>query len=599
MNARLSRRGILFLVTGACCLAWACGVSGAKPDASKSVEARVKKMDPFYKQHVTVDSLLIAGSEKVSRHALDEVAYLAQKMLANRPDVLKGFTRQISVMAYSEMQTALPDCRGLAPWWDYRARGLAGATISCGEENVLSFKGDPWKGENIFIHEFAHGLNGYFNSKDKGFQTRLNALHAKAQKSGLFEGYGISSASEFWAEGVQAWFNCNGTIRPESGGGQSSFEVLNADGNHVAHINTRKLVKTHLPGLAEFIDETFKQNQWVYTPVSKRLKEPHLKGFNPAKAPTFVWPEGVVEAFHKAEALKKAQAARKWAKVSPKQVAAAKALGVPVAFENSIGMKFVLIPAGEFMMGSKDSPAQVAKLCAMSNAQAGWFYSEQPQHKVTLTKAYYMSIHELTQGIRQTPLGSKGGRNRGKKPAAKKYPEGFEGPNMPASSISWRDADVFCKALTKQESRTYALPTEAQWEYACRAGTETPFSFGATISTGQANYHGDYIYGPGKKGKNREKPAAVGTMKPNAWGLYDMHGNVSEWCSDVYGPYPSDAVSDPTGPTEGREYALRGGSWRSYPGACRSAFRANGSGGSNNIGLRIVCAIATKSKDGK
>ena len=603
MDMRASRNSILFLVSGACCLFWTCRVSAAEPDPTKqpaSVEALLKTLDPFYKQHVVADGLLIIGSEKVSRYALDEVAYLARKMLANRPEVLQQFNRQISVMAYTEMQTALPGCRRLEPWWNYRARGLAGKTISCGEENVRSFKGDPWKGENIFIHEFAHGLNGLFNGMDKGFQTRLNALHDKAKKSGRFQGYGIEGgSSEFWAEGVQAWFNCNGTIRPESGGGQSSLEVLGTDGKHVAHITTRQLVQSHLPGLAKLIDESFRQNEWVYVPVAKRLNEPHLKGFNPAKAPTFRWPPGVAEAFHAKEALLKTQAAMRWAKVSARQITAAKALAVPVAFENSVGMKFVLIPPGDFMMGSKDSPAQVAQLCAMPNAQPGWFYCEHPRHKVTLTKAYYMAIHELTQEIHEAPTSPKGGKKGGKKKAAREYPDGFKGDSMPASNISWRDIDNLCKTLSKQDSRTYALPTEAQWEYACRAGTDTPFSFGATISTDQANYHGHYVYDQGKKGKNRDKPLPVGSLRPNAWGLYDMHGNVSEWCADRYGPYSSDAVSDPTGPTEGTDYVVRGGSWRSYPGACRSAFRSSDNSGSYNIGLRLICAIPTKSKNGK
>jgi len=288
-----------------------------------------------------------------------------------------------------------------------------------------------------------------------------------------------------------------------------------------------------------------------------------------------------------------------WAKVSPAQIAAAKKLGVPVAFENSVGMKMVLIPPGSFMMGSKDTPARVAELCAMPNAQAGWFYCEQPRHKVTLTKAYYISIHELTQGIRQEIMNPQADKDNKKKPPKGKtqeYPEGFGGDGMPAVKVSWRDIDRLCKQLGKVDRRTYSLPTEAQWEYACRAGTETPFSFGATISTDQANYHGHYIYGKGKKGKNREKPTPVGQFAPNPWGLYDMHGNVAEWCADRYGPYDDKAATDPTGPTEGRQYVVRGGSWRSYPGACRSAFRSSGEGASLNIGLRLICTIPTDEK---
>ena len=603
MNPRLSRSAVLSLAAGALFLLWTCPASAAEPARARqprSAEEQLKTMDPFFKQHVVADGLLIAGSEKVSKYALDEVAYLARKMLANRPELLKRFGRQVSVMAYTEMQTDLPDCRGLDAWWDYRARGLAGSAISCGEENVLSFKGDPWQGENIFIHEFGHGLHGVIQGVDKGFKARLEALYAKAKKTGRFRGYGIEGGvGEFWAEGVQAWFNCNGTIRPKSGGGQSSLEVLDPKGKHVCHITTRAQVKLHLPGFAELLDDSFRQNEWVYVPVAKRLSEPHLRGFDPAKAPTFRWPPEVVKAFYAREEMKAAEAAaRSWTKVSGKQIAAANALGVPVAFENSIGMRFVLIPAGTFMMGSRDSAADVARRCAMPSARAGWFHDEHPRHKVTLTGAFYMAIHEVTQGCYETVTAPKRGKDTNKK-KADDYPAEFRGTNNPVGKVAWNDAEKFCRTLSARDGRKYALPTEAQWEYACRAGIVTPFSFGETISTDQANYDGGYTYGKGRKGKHRAKPLPVGSFPPNAWGLYDMHGNVSELCADRYGQYGSAAESDPKGPAEGNLRLSRGGSWRSYPGACRSAFRLSGNGRSYSVGFRVSCAIPTKSGDAK
>ena len=101
---------------------------------------------------------------------------------------------------------------------------------------------------------------------------------------------------------MQAWFNCNGTIRPKSGGGQSSFEVLGPKGEHVCHLQTREQVRTHMPAFAKLLDDSFRQNKWLYVPVAERLDEPHLKGFDPAQAPTFRWPPAVVEAFHRIEA---------------------------------------------------------------------------------------------------------------------------------------------------------------------------------------------------------------------------------------------------------------------------------------------------------
>jgi len=284
-----------------------------------------------------------------------------------------------------------------------------------------------------------------------------------------------------------------------------------------------------------------------------------------------------------------------WARVSPAQTAAARKLGVPVAFEDSAGIRFVLIPAGEFMMGAKQTAAEIAKDCAMSNAAPGWFVDEHPRHKVTITKAFYMSITEVTNACHDALL-AKPKPKKPKKPG--EQPEKAAVPNEPKVNISWSDVEKFCKSLSSKEKRTYSLPTEAQWEYACRAGTETPFSFGAASSTEKANYHGDYTYGGGEKGQNRAKPAPVASMPPNAWGLYEMHGNVSEWCADRYGKYSAEPQTDPTGPEKGQgnQRVLRGGSWRSYPGACRSASRHRYDQGARSeaIGFRVVCSLTTE-----
>ncbi|MCX6873219.1 MAG: formylglycine-generating enzyme family protein [Verrucomicrobia bacterium] len=285
-----------------------------------------------------------------------------------------------------------------------------------------------------------------------------------------------------------------------------------------------------------------------------------------------------------------------WAKVSPEQEAAARKLGVPLAFENSLGMRFVLIPPGKFMMGSRDPAAEVAGRCAMPNANAGWFADEHPRHEVTLSSAFYIAIHEVTQGSYETIVSPKSDKPTDKK-ISNDYPVGFKGANHPVVKVAWNDAEKFCKALNAQadeQGREYALPTEAQWEYACRAGMATPFSFGETLSTDQANYHGGYTYGDGQKGVYRKMPLPVGSLPPNAWGLYDMHGNVSEWCADLYGKYGSAAASDPQGPSEGGSHVLRGGSWRSYPGACRCACRLSEGDVSFNIGFRVRCAVPTK-----
>jgi formylglycine-generating enzyme required for sulfatase activity/Flp pilus assembly protein TadD len=232
----------------------------------------------------------------------------------------------------------------------------------------------------------------------------------------------------------------------------------------------------------------------------------------------------------------------------------------PLCIENSIGMKLVLIPPGTFMMGSPSTEK------GRDNYET--------QHRVTLTKGFYMGSTEVTQAQYRTVIGGN--------------PSRFKDNDRPVENVRWDDADTFCKKLTERERRNrkigprdlYRLPTEAEWEYACRAGTTTPFHFGETISTAQANYHGDFVYGSGGKGLdrggkglNRGKTTKVGIFPANAFGLYDMHGNVWEKCKDWYEKYPTGPVTDPEGPGSGSIRVIRGGSWVGEPRSCRSARR--------------------------
>jgi len=208
----------------------------------------------------------------------------------------------VAVMAYCELQTDLPDCRNMSLWWAYRARGLGSRPVSCAEENLLNLKGDPYKGENIFIHEFAHGIHGVLGEE---FNVRLRELYDEAKQSGGFGGYAIDGGfAEFWAEGVQTWFECNGRKKPKTGRGSDSFTVIGTQGEIVCHLTTRKLLRTHCPEFAELLDSTFRQNKWVYVPVEQRLNQPHLSGFNPDDAPEFRWPPAVIEAYERIEAEK-------------------------------------------------------------------------------------------------------------------------------------------------------------------------------------------------------------------------------------------------------------------------------------------------------
>jgi formylglycine-generating enzyme required for sulfatase activity len=206
-------------------------------------------------------------------------------------------------------------------------------------------------------------------------------------------------------------------------------------------------------------------------------------------------------------------------------------------WENSIGMKLVWIPPGTFQKGSTDRDDQ------------------KPIHTVTITKGFYMGVYEVTQEQYQQVMGNN--------------PSQFKGnDNLPIETVTWDEAVEFCKKLSELEKgKTYRLPTEAEWEYACRAGTTTKFSYGDDESQ-----LGDYAW---YKQNSGDKTHSVGEKKPNAWGLYDMHGNVWEWCHDWYGSYTSDSQSNPIGPTSGEYRVFRGGCWYSISSVCRVSYRGH------------------------
>jgi formylglycine-generating enzyme len=238
--------------------------------------------------------------------------------------------------------------------------------------------------------------------------------------------------------------------------------------------------------------------------------------------------------------------------------------GQPKRFTNSIGMEFVWIPPGEFMMGSPEN-------------EPGRFDNE-TLHRVILTRGFYMQTTTVTQGQWKALMGNN--------------PSYFKdgGDKCPVERVSWDDAQEFIKKLNQKEKSEYRLPTEAEWEYACRAGTDTPFYFGKCLSTDEANYDGNYPLEGCSKGIYRKKPVPVKAFPPNAWGLYDMHGNVWEWCHDWYGDYPTTSVTDPTGPDSGSNRVRRGGSWSNGARFCRSAYRHRNSPAYryDNLGLRLL-----------
>ena len=235
-------------------------------------------------------------------------------------------------------------------------------------------------------------------------------------------------------------------------------------------------------------------------------------------------------------------------------------------YVNSIGMEFVLIRAGEFMMGSPDDEEDHEE-------------DEGPVHKVRIASPFFLGATPVTQAQYEQVV--------------RENPSYFKGSNRPAEYVSWKDAVDFCKKLSEKEGSQYRLATEAEWEYACRAGTSTPFYFGATISTDQANYEGNYPYGNGHKGVFRKETTDVGGFAPNAFGLYDMHGNVWEWCQSLRESYPYQEDDGREDLSAGGSRVLRGGAWGRDASWCRSAMRSSlpptYSGFSD--GVRVVAVV--------
>ena len=251
---------------------------------------------------------------------------------------------------------------------------------------------------------------------------------------------------------------------------------------------------------------------------------------------------------------------------------------------------FILVEGGTFSMGSPDSEA--------------WRSDDETQHTVTVSD-FYMSAFEVTQAEYQAVIGSN--------------PSAFSGEDLPVETISWLDAIAYCNARSELEglepaytiegqtvtwnrgANGYRLPTEAEWEYACRAGTETPFNTETSISAEESNYWGYYPYLiednyfnqsnlETRPGVYRETTVEVGSFQPNAWGFYDMHGNVGEWVWDYYGDYPTEAQTDPAGPESGVLRVNRGGGWNDFTKNLRSAYRATLPQDSAvfNVGFRLV-----------
>jgi formylglycine-generating enzyme required for sulfatase activity len=275
-------------------------------------------------------------------------------------------------------------------------------------------------------------------------------------------------------------------------------------------------------------------------------------------------------------------------KAAPEQQAAAEQLGRPVVETNSLGMQLVLIPAGTYWRGS-------------SKTDAYRIDDELPQHRVRITRPFYIGVCEVTVGeFRQfvdaqayrteAERDGKGGFGWGETAYEPKpeYTWQYVGITQtdehPVVNVSWNDAMAFCQWLTQKEGATYRLPTEAEWEYACRAGSRTRYSYG--YDDAAMEEHAWF------EANSSLVTHPVGGKRPNVWGLYDMHGNVFEWCLDCYGTYPGAGlpVDDPVGPDANVYRVYRGGYWYSPAAQCRSAIRQKSQpkNRSGSLGFRVV-----------
>lgn len=300
--------------------------------------------------------------------------------------------------------------------------------------------------------------------------------------------------------------------------------------------------------------------------------------------------------------------------------------------ENSIGMKLVLIPAGEFQMGNNETPDQLAIAYPQYDRERlTSLFDEAPAHKVQITRPFYLGMHEVTIGQFKKYLDLSGavpesisdktggyGYNPQYDPKNSKRGDAFEGrdpkyswqntgfpqgDDHPVLNVTWNDADQMCKWLSQREGKKYRLPTEAEWEYACRAGTETRYHNGQDPesliqvantfdSDSEKNWPQWKQYALSKK-DGFAFTAPVGTFAPNAFGVYDMHGNAWEWCTDYHSDtyYAESPIQDPTGPKEGSVRVRRGGSWHTWSFYARSSYR-NWNDETTRytlVGMRLVC----------
>ncbi len=419
-----------------------------------------------------------------------------------------------------------------------------------GEGHIVPVDGDR---RNAIALSWVKGQLAYSKARHK--MLILDACHAGAAKGveGIVPGHEVETGISMLlssGEDQVSW--------PDDERGHSVFSWYLLEGLTGAAADEDGTVS--FESLSEYVRDRVRA--WSFS-EQKELQVPQVRGIGLGGVTLARLPEGAIEMpeFERvpdteAEPPEPEKRAPKiytdWpfdsAEARRRQKETADALGVPVEKTIDLGggvtMEFVLIPAGEYMRGSESGGS-----------------NEKPVHRVRITTPFYMGVTPVTQSQYKTVTGSN--------------PSHFDGHNRPVERVSWEDAKEFCQRVSRRTERDIRLPTEAEWEYAARAGTETEFYFGD-----DEEKLGNYAWYNENSGVGRRFPGVirrathpVGRKTPNVWGLHDMHGGIIEWCADWYGEYPSGMVIDPVGPSFGEQRVFRGGSWHDYAHNCRSASR--------------------------
>jgi len=420
----------------------------------------------------------------------------------------------------------------------------------------------------------ALAAGGYFGwAYYRDYQAEQAALELKAQERELRRARRGALAAQFGAAMEQGSFS----------EARATLETLQREGFDVAG-EARRLKNMEQANRALLIKQ-FEGAEQVGD--IERMKEVHreMAAFRPDEPMLADWDARLAEFQSRAERARQIETL--WSEFrrlretrrlhrAERALARLENLGAPVATERAMlvrneslpggaRMRFRWIPPGGFVMGSPRDESDRG--------------DDETPHEVTLTRGFWLGETEVTQAQWASVMNGE--------------PSAFEGVNRPVERITWRQAQDFIEALNSHAGRDlFRLPTEAEWEYACRADTKGPFYTGASLNAAEANYDGNYPYNGGAKGVYLRETAAVASYQPNPWGLYDMHGNVWEWTRDRYAPYSGEPETNPTGPDLLRYFkrVIRGGGWGDFAARCRCAarFKQEETKATNSVGFRVV-----------